>query len=70
VFPAIQQHQVVNDVIAENRTVYGINTGLWFVSESRCASRRFGRITAYIVLSHAAGIGALMETKRLSLIMH
>ncbi|ETX12649.1 histidine ammonia-lyase [Marinomonas ushuaiensis DSM 15871] len=68
--PAIQAStQVVNDVIAENRTVYGINTGFGLLANTRIAPEDLEELQRSIVLSHAAGIGVLMEDKTVKLIM-
>ncbi|MFD1385011.1 histidine ammonia-lyase [Rhodanobacter aciditrophus] len=68
--PAIQAStQVVNDVIAENRTVYGINTGFGLLANTRIAPEDLDELQRSIVLSHAAGIGELMDDKTVKLIM-
>ena len=61
--------QVVNDVIAENRTVYGINTGFGLLANTRIAPEDLEELQRSIVLSHAAGIGELMNDKTVKLIM-
>lgn len=61
--------QVVNDVIAQNRTVYGINTGFGLLANTRIAPEDLDQLQRSIVLSHAAGIGQLMEDKTVKLIM-
>jgi len=69
-FPAIHAStQVVNDVIAQNRTVYGINTGFGLLANTRIAPEDLEELQRSIVLSHAAGIGDLMEDKTVKLIM-
>ncbi|MFT2110665.1 histidine ammonia-lyase [Marinomonas sp. 2405UD68-3] len=68
--PAIHAStQVVNDVIAEDRTVYGINTGFGLLANTRIAVEDLEELQRSIVLSHAAGIGELMEDKTVKLIM-
>ncbi|NDV89647.1 histidine ammonia-lyase [Alteromonas sp. 345S023] len=61
--------QVVNDVIAENRTVYGINTGFGLLANTRIAPEDLEELQRSIVLSHAAGIGELMDDSTVKLIM-
>ncbi|RDL45726.1 histidine ammonia-lyase [Marinomonas piezotolerans] len=61
--------QVVNDVIAENRTVYGINTGFGLLANTRIAPEDLDELQRSIVLSHAAGIGELMDDKTVKMIM-
>ncbi|MFT5709027.1 MAG: histidine ammonia-lyase, partial [Oceanospirillaceae bacterium] len=53
--------QVVNDVIAQDRTVYGINTGFGLLANTRIAAEDLDTLQRSIVLSHAAGIGKLMS---------
>ncbi|MCO4786509.1 MAG: histidine ammonia-lyase [Marinomonas atlantica] len=68
--PAINAStQVVNDVIAQNRTVYGINTGFGLLANTRIAPEDLDELQRSIVLSHAAGIGALMDDQTVKLIM-
>lgn len=61
--------QVVNDVIAEDRTVYGINTGFGLLANTRIAEEDLEELQRSIVLSHAAGIGALMDDATVKMIM-
>ncbi len=63
--------QVVNEVIAENRVVYGINTGFGLLANTRIAPEDLEVLQKSIVLSHAAGIGKLMldETVRLMMVL-
>ncbi|MEH0666086.1 histidine ammonia-lyase [Vibrio scophthalmi] len=70
--PAIEEStQVVEQVIAENRTVYGINTGFGLLANTRIAPEDLETLQKSIVLSHAAGIGELMadETVRLMMVL-
>lgn len=63
--------QVVNDVIAEDRVVYGINTGFGLLANTRIAVEDLETLQRSIVLSHAAGIGEFMadETVRLMMVL-
>ncbi|MDV7105603.1 histidine ammonia-lyase [Vibrio sp. TH_r3] len=61
--------QVVNDVIAEDRAVYGINTGFGLLANTRIAEEDLDQLQRSIVLSHAAGIGELMSDATVKLIM-
>ncbi|MGB0942751.1 MAG: histidine ammonia-lyase [Marinomonas sp.] len=61
--------QVVNDVIAEDRTVYGINTGFGLLANTRIAAEDLEELQRSIVLSHAAGIGELMDDATVKMIM-
>jgi histidine ammonia-lyase len=63
--------QVVNQVIAENRVAYGINTGFGLLANTRIAPEDLETLQRSIVLSHAAGIGELMsdETVRMMMVL-
>ncbi|MBE3667864.1 histidine ammonia-lyase [Vibrio navarrensis] len=70
--PAIEEStRVVDRVIAENRTVYGINTGFGLLANTRIAPEDLETLQRSIVLSHAAGIGQFMadETVRLMMVL-
>ncbi|EGQ9109002.1 histidine ammonia-lyase [Vibrio alginolyticus] len=70
--PAIEEStQVVDRVIAEDRTVYGINTGFGLLANTRIAPEDLETLQRSIVLSHAAGIGEFMsdETVRLMMVL-
>ncbi|OEF94130.1 histidine ammonia-lyase [Vibrio splendidus] len=63
--------QVVEQVIAEDRTVYGINTGFGLLANTKIAPEDLEVLQKSIVLSHAAGIGKFMsdETVRLMMVL-
>lgn len=63
--------QIVNRVIAENRVAYGINTGFGLLANTRIAPEDLETLQRSIVLSHAAGIGELMndETVRMMMVL-
>ncbi|EGU59116.1 histidine ammonia-lyase [Vibrio nigripulchritudo ATCC 27043] len=63
--------EVVNQVIAEDRVVYGINTGFGLLANTRIAPEDLEVLQKSIVLSHAAGIGEFMhdETVRLMMVL-
>jgi histidine ammonia-lyase len=61
--------KVVADVIAEGRTVYGINTGFGLLANTRIKPEELGTLQRSIVLSHAAGIGEFMDSDTVRLLM-
>jgi len=68
--PAINKSQaLVDQVIAEDRTVYGINTGFGLLASTRIEVEDLEELQRSIVLSHAAGIGKLMEDETVRLMM-
>ena len=68
--PAIHKsQQLVNQMIEENRTVYGINTGFGLLANTRIEVDDLEQLQRSIVLSHAAGIGQLMDDATVRLVM-
>jgi histidine ammonia-lyase len=59
----------VTRVIAEGRTVYGINTGFGLLAQTRIPHDRLEELQRRIVLSHAAGVGAPMSDAAVRLMM-
>lgn len=59
----------VAKVITENRVVYGINTGFGLLANTRIEPRDLELLQRSIVLSHAAGTGALMAEATVRLMM-
>ena len=59
-------------VLAENRTVYGINTGFGLLANTKIAADELELLQRSIVLSHAAGIGqrAVADEVRCNLRRH
>lgn len=62
-------HAAVEKVIQENRVVYGINTGFGLLANTRIEPQDLELLQRSIVLSHAAGTGALMEEATVRLMM-
>jgi histidine ammonia-lyase len=56
-----QAEKVVLDVIAQDRTVYGINTGFGLLANTKIDVSELELLQRSIVLSHAAGIGNFMS---------
>lgn len=61
--------RIVNDVISQGRTVYGINTGFGLLANTRIAAEDLETLQRSIVLSHAAGIGEPMDDATVKLVM-
>ncbi|MDI5892142.1 histidine ammonia-lyase [Halomonas rhizosphaerae] len=59
----------VNRVIAENRTVYGINTGFGLLAQTRIANEDLEALQRSLVLSHATGVGVALDDSLVRLIM-
>ena len=68
--PAINAaERVVMNVIKENRTVYGINTGFGLLANTRINVDELELLQRSIVLSHAAGTGDFMQEDTVRLLM-
>lgn len=61
--------QTVQDVIDQQRTVYGINTGFGLLANTKIAEHELELLQRSIVLSHAAGIGEYMDDSTVRLMM-
>lgn len=61
--------QTVQDVIDQQRTVYGINTGFGLLANTKIAEHELELLQRSIVLSHAAGIGEFMDDSTVRLMM-
>lgn len=61
--------KTVDKVIAEGRTVYGINTGFGLLANTRIAPEELETLQRSIVLSHAAGIGEFMAPDTVRVLM-
>ncbi len=64
-----QSVHTVDRVIAEGRTVYGINTGFGLLAQTRIPADRLRELQRSIVLSHAAGVGAPLSDAAVRLMM-
>lgn len=60
---------LVQKMIDEDRTVYGINTGFGLLANTRIDIKDLEELQRSIVLSHAAGIGELMRDETVRLVM-
>ena len=59
----------VNNIVAEGRTAYGINTGFGLLAQTRIASEDLQNLQRSLVLSHAAGVGEALDDAMVRLIM-
>lgn len=61
--------QTVATLIAAGRSIYGVNTGFGLLARTRIPTAELEQLQRAIVLSHAAGTGALMEESTVRLLM-
>ncbi|MBZ9556469.1 MULTISPECIES: histidine ammonia-lyase [unclassified Modicisalibacter] len=59
----------VDRVVAEDRTVYGINTGFGLLAQTRIPQHRLEDLQRSLVLSHATGTGEALDDALVRLIM-
>ncbi|WP_282109701.1 histidine ammonia-lyase [Shewanella algicola] len=64
-----QSAEIVQQVLREGRTVYGINTGFGLLANTKIAPQDLQVLQRSIVLSHAAGIGQYMQDATVRLMM-
>ena len=60
---------VVAAIVAEGRTVYGVNTGFGLLANTSIASEDLETLQRNLVLSHACGVGALLPDAVTRLLM-
>src|SRR6266542_2800752 len=53
--------QAVGRVLTQDRVVYGVNTGFGLLARTRIDASRLAELQRALVLSHAAGTGALLD---------
>lgn len=61
--------QTVKDIIATGQTVYGINTGFGVLATTKIPAQDLKLLQRSLVLSHAAGTGALLDDQVVALLM-
>ncbi|EKT55654.1 histidine ammonia-lyase [Providencia sneebia] len=59
----------VNQIIAEDKTAYGINTGFGLLANTRIATKDLQSLQRSIVMSHAAGVGEPLDDELVRLII-
>jgi histidine ammonia-lyase len=62
-------HRTVNNIIAENRVAYGINTGFGLLAQTRIPADQLALLQRNLVLSHSAGVGENLPANVVRLIM-
>ena len=60
---------VVEAIIASGATVYGVNTGFGRLAQSQISPEQLATLQTNLVLSHATGVGALLDDACVRLIM-
>ncbi|MFG9006954.1 histidine ammonia-lyase [Pseudomonas aeruginosa] len=59
----------VSEIIANNRTVYGINTGFGLLARTSIPTDSLAKLQRNLLLSHSTGTGPLLDDKTVGLIM-
>lgn len=59
----LRSQQILNEIVATDRPVYGINTGFGIFSEQRIPRRDSATLSRNLILSHAVGTGAPLPTE-------
>ncbi len=60
---------VVQQVVQNQQTVYGINTGFGLLAQKRIPTEQLAQLQVNLVLSHAAGVGPLLSEGVVRLIL-
>lgn len=61
--------QTISEILDENKTVYGINTGFGLLANTKIESHELAELQKNLILSHACGTGPILEDGILRLIM-
>jgi len=61
--------KTIENVLADNKTVYGINTGFGLLASTRIADQDLKQLQRSLVLSHATGMGELLDDDLVALVM-
>lgn len=61
--------ETVNQIIANQRTVYGINTGFGLLARTSIPNESLARLQRNLLLSHCTGTGPLLDDASVGLIM-
>ena len=62
-------HAIVQRILREDQLVYGINTGFGLLAQKRIAKADLNDLQRRLVLSHAAGVGDLLDDETVKLIL-
>ncbi len=62
-------NRTVNKLVADHKTVYGINTGFGLLASTKIAVQDLKLLQKSLVLSHAAGIGKLLDDQVVALVI-
>ena len=64
-----RSHQVIRNIVKENRVVYGVTTGFGKFADMRIKPEQTRELQRRLVLSHAAGVGEPMQEAVVRLMM-
>jgi histidine ammonia-lyase len=59
----------VQEILDEDRTAYGINTGFGLLAQTRIAPDRLAELQRNLVLSHSTGVGSYLDDATVRLIL-
>ena len=65
----IEGRKVIDKVIADNRTVYGVNTGFGLFSKVIISPTELESLQLNLIRSHAAGIGPYLSLQRTRMLL-
>jgi len=67
--PIQQSEKVIENILKQCKTVYGINTGFGLLANTSIKSTELKQLQRSIVLSHAAGTGELLSDQIVRLML-
>lgn len=61
--------QTVSDIVAADRTAYGVNTGFGLLAQTRIDRARLAELQRNLILSHSTGVGPQLDDETVRLIL-
>eukprot|EP01084_Bolivina_argentea_P104148 186516_1 len=65
----VAARKIIDDVIKQNRTVYGVNTGFGLFSKVQIKPDQLQALQVNLIRSHAAGVGAYLSLQRTRMLL-
>ncbi|MCF6764553.1 histidine ammonia-lyase [Thiotrichales bacterium 19S3-7] len=64
-----RSYQTLKDLVAEGKTIYGVNTGFGLLAKKKIEKDELKRLQKRLILSHAAGVGEALDIDCVKLIL-
>lgn len=64
-----RSYQILQELISQGKTIYGVNTGFGLLANKKIEKEELKRLQKRLILSHAAGVGKMLDTDTVKLIL-